>query len=87
MVMTRRSFALFGATALGSAALTGRAYANAPALLRGVAVEASGASARVSLALDKAARARTMFLAEPHRFVIDVADAMWAMPQGASGAG
>lgn len=87
MVMTRRSFTLFGATALGSAALTGRAYANAPALVRAVAVEASGASARVSLALDKAARARTMFLAEPHRFVIDVQDAMWAMPQGASGAG
>lgn len=87
MVMTRRSFALFGATALGSAALTGRAFANAPALVRAVAVEAAGAQARVSLALDKAARARTMFLAEPHRFVIDVQDAQWAMPQGTSGAG
>lgn len=87
MVMTRRTFALFGATALASPALSGRAFANAPALLRGVNLEASGAQARVSLVLDKAARARTMFLSEPDRFVIDVQDAQWAMPQGASGSG
>jgi N-acetylmuramoyl-L-alanine amidase len=87
MDVNRRSFALFGASMLGATALSGRAWASAPALVRGVLVQESGASVRVTMALDKAASARTMFLQAPDRFVIDVQDAMWAMAQGASGEG
>ncbi len=87
MDITRRSFALLGATALGSAALTGRAYAEAPAAVRGVLVQEAGAGVRVSVALDKAAAARTMFLAEPDRFVIDVQNAVLALPPGVGGDG
>lgn len=88
MDITRRSFALFGATALGSAALSGRAFADAPAAVRGVLVQETGTGVRVSVAMDKAAEASTMFLAEPHRFVIDVRNAVLAMPRvNAAGAG
>lgn len=87
MDITRRSFALFGATALGSAALTGRAFADAPAAVRGVLVQETGTGVRVSVAMDKAAEARTMFLVEPHRFVIDVRNAVLAMPSNTAGAG
>lgn len=90
MDFTRRSFALFGATALGSAALSGRAYASAPAAVRGVMVQQSGAGARVSIVLDRAADSVTMLLPAPQpRFVIDVRNAVLALPRdvGAQGAG
>ncbi|HRP11794.1 MAG TPA: N-acetylmuramoyl-L-alanine amidase [Terricaulis sp.] len=87
MDINRRTFALFGATALGGAALSGRAFANAPAAVRGVLVQEAGASVRVAVALSEAAAARTMFLAGPDRFVIDVQNAVLAMPSSAPGAG
>lgn len=87
MDVTRRSFAFFGATALGSAALTGRAFADPPSAIRGVLVQEAGAACRVTLALDRPAQARTFFLSEPSRFVIDVANSQLAMPGGASGSG
>ena len=55
--------------------------------IRGVLVQDAGAAARVTLALDRPAQARTFFLAEPSRFVIDVANAQFALPGGASGQG
>ena len=87
MDVTRRSFALVGATALGSVAMTGRAFADPPSAIRGVLVQDAGAACRVTLALDRPAQARTFFLSEPSRFVIDVANAQFAMPGGASGQG
>jgi N-acetylmuramoyl-L-alanine amidase len=87
MDVTRRSFALLGATALGSVAMTGRAFADPPAAIRGVLVQEAGAACRVTLALDRPAQARTFFLSEPSRFVIDVANAQFAMPGGANGQG
>lgn len=87
MDVTRRSFALLGATALGSVALTGRAFADAPSAIRGVLVQEAGAACRVTLALDRPAQARTFFLSDPTRFVIDVANAQLALPGGASGQG
>jgi N-acetylmuramoyl-L-alanine amidase len=87
MDVTRRTFALFGATALGSAAMTGRAFADAPSAIRGVLVQEAGAACRVTLALDRPAQARTFFLSDPTRFVIDVANSQLALPGGASGQG
>jgi N-acetylmuramoyl-L-alanine amidase len=87
MDLTRRSFALFGATALGGAALSGRAWADVPAAIRGVRLSADDASALVSLDLDRQATARTFFLSNPDRFVIDVSNALWAMPHGPFGQG
>jgi N-acetylmuramoyl-L-alanine amidase len=87
MDVTRRAFAFFGASAVGSVALTGRAFADAPAAIRGVLVQEAGAACRVTLALDRPAQARTFFLSEPARFVIDVANSQLALPGGASGQG
>ena len=87
MDVTRRSFALFGATAIGSVAMTGRAFADPPSAIRGVLVQEAGAACRVTLALDRPTQARTFFLSEPSRFVIDVANAQFALPGGASGQG
>lgn len=87
MDMTRRSFAFAGATALGTALSAGRAWADAPAVIRAVQLEEAGASVRVLMALDRQAQTRTMTLSDPHRFVIDVAGARWALPGGASGEG
>jgi N-acetylmuramoyl-L-alanine amidase len=87
MDVTRRSFAFFGATALSSIAMGGRAFADEPSAIRGVLVQDAGAACRVTLALDRPAQARTFFLSEPSRFVIDVANAQIAMPVGASGQG
>src|SRR5689334_19266287 len=84
---TRRTFALFGATALGGVALSGRAWADAPANIRAVRLNADDLSASVRLDIDRQATARTFFLANPDRFVIDIANAQWAMPQGAHGSG
>jgi N-acetylmuramoyl-L-alanine amidase len=87
MDVTRRSFALFGATAFGGVALSGRAWADAPVAIRGVRLSADYSSALVSLELERQATARTFFLANPDRFVIDVSNAQWAMPQGPYGQG
>jgi len=87
MDVTRRSFALAGLTALGSAALSGRAWADAPVSVRGIMVEPSGLAARITVALDQHTQARTFFLQSPDRFVIDLANARLALPQGASGEG
>jgi N-acetylmuramoyl-L-alanine amidase len=84
---TRRSLVFAGATALSSAALGGRAWASEPAAIREVSLASSGQALRLSVLLDRAARYRTMFLSEPDRFVIDLADSRWALAQGASGAG
>lgn len=80
MDVTRRSFAFAGALGLGSAVLTGRAWADAPVAIRGVMVQPSGPSARVTLALDNPASPRTFFLADPHRFVIDLPGGRLALP-------
>lgn len=86
MDLTRRSFAMAGATALG-VAMSPRAWADAPAAIRGVVLQDAGAAVRLSLALDRQATARTFFLADPHRFVVDIAGAQWALPGGQSGEG
>jgi N-acetylmuramoyl-L-alanine amidase len=78
---------LAGASALGAAALPGRAWADAPALVRAVLVEEAGPAARVALELERPAHARTFFLREPDRFVVDLANCRFALPQGASGEG
>jgi N-acetylmuramoyl-L-alanine amidase len=49
-------------------------------------VQTSGQASRVTLALDRPAAARTFFLSDPHRFVIDLANTQLALP-GASGEG
>jgi N-acetylmuramoyl-L-alanine amidase len=87
MDVTRRSFAFFAGAAVGSAALTGRAWADEPAIVRGVMVQASGPTCRVTVALDRPAQARTFFLSEPNRFVIDLANTRLALPQGVTGQG
>jgi len=87
MDVTRRAFAFFGATAVGSVAMGGRAFADVPSAIRGVLVQDAGAACRVTLALDRPAQARTFFLSEPSRFVIDVANAQFDLPTGASGQG
>ncbi|MES1157334.1 MAG: N-acetylmuramoyl-L-alanine amidase [Alphaproteobacteria bacterium] len=86
MTLTRRLFAarLTGALALSAAA---PAWASAPAAIRDVALAQAGGAVRVSLAMDRAASARTFFLDNPSRFVIDVADARWALDGAASGQG
>lgn len=87
MDLTRRSFAFAGATALGTALSAGRAWADAPAAIRAVQLEEAGSSVRLLMALDRQAQTRTLFLANPDRFVVDVAAAQWALPGGSSGEG
>ena len=87
MDVSRRSFAFFGATALGSVAMGGRAFGDVPSSISGVLVQEAGAACRVTLALDRPAQARTFFLSDPSRFVIDVANSQLAIPGGASGQG
>src|SRR5262245_2165933 len=87
MEFSRRTFLFAGAAAFGAGA-SGRAWAeDAPAAVRGVLVQASGPSSRVTLALDRPATARTMFLREPDRFVIDLANARLALPSNAAASG
>lgn len=78
-MISRRSLLFAGATALGGAALSGRAWADAPAAVRGVLVQEAGAAARVTVALERQAQARTFFLESPHRFVIDLANTRLAL--------
>jgi len=84
MDITRRSLMFAGATALGGAALSGRAWADDPAGIRGVLVQDAGQAARVTIALERQAQARTFFLSDPHRFVIDLANTRLAVPQSAA---
>ncbi len=85
MDLTRRSLALAGIAALGG--LPGRAWADAPAAIRAVLVQQFGATARVTLELERVVAARTLFLSQPDRFVIDLANTRLDLPQGASGEG
>ncbi len=87
MDVTRRSFAFFAGAALGTIALSGRAWADNPATVRGVLVQASGPACRVTVALDRPTQARTFFLSQPDRFVIDLANTRLALPQGVTGQG
>src|SRR5262245_49452524 len=87
MNVSRRTFALFGATALGGFALSGRAWAEAGAAIRSVRLNADDRSASVRLELDRQAVARTFFLSNPDRFVVDIAEAQWALGQGSRGRG
>lgn len=87
MDLSRRSFALAGASLFGAALSSGRAWADAPALIHAVALEDAGQSVRVSLALSQAAQAHTFFLSGPDRFVIDLSGARWALPGRANGEG
>jgi N-acetylmuramoyl-L-alanine amidase len=87
MIVSRRSFALFGATALGSAAFGAPAWASTPAGLRRVTISGAGQAVRLTISLDRVADYRTLFLTEPNRFVVDIANAQWLLPQGAAGEG
>jgi len=87
MDLTRRTLLFTGATALGGVALSGTAWADAPAAVRGVLVQPSGQAARVTVALDRQAMARTFFLREPDRFVIDLANTRLALPGNGEGPG
>ena len=87
MILNRRTLLSAGAATLGGAALAGNAWADEPAALRGVLVQASGPSSRVTIALDRQAPARTFFLADPHRFVIDFANTRFALPGNGEGPG
>ncbi|MGE0741828.1 MAG: N-acetylmuramoyl-L-alanine amidase [Hyphomonadaceae bacterium] len=67
--------------------MSGRAWADAPAAIRGVLVQDMGAGARVTVALERQAQARTFFLPEPNRFVIDLANTHLALPASLGGEG
>lgn len=86
MTLDRRLFTagLAGAFAAGFAP---RAWADAPALIRGVSVTGEGAAAHVAVALERPVQARTLFLADPHRFVIDMANARWLGAETGAGPG
>lgn len=86
MKVTRRSLVFAGATTL-AALQSGRAWADPPAIVRGVLVRDSGGAVRLTLALDRQTRSRTFFLREPDRFVVDLANTRFALPQGESGQG
>ncbi len=88
MDLSRRSFALAGGAALGLGLTSGRAWGDAPAGIRAVALQQNGQAVRLSMTLDRPAGAQTFFLANPDRFVVDVAGAQWALPGArASGEG
>jgi len=78
MDVTRRTLLCAGATTFGGLALSGNAWATAPAAVRGVLVQENGGAARVTVALDAATQARTFFLSDPDRFVIDLTNARLA---------
>ena len=86
MDTTRRTL-LFGATAAGGLSLGASAWADPPALVREVYVQPYGQMVRLTLTVDRAPFARTFFLTEPHRFVVDLANTRLALPQGEFGQG
>lgn len=87
MQMNRRTFALLGATTLGGVALSGTAWADVPATIRGVVVQPSSNGTRLSVLADRRVEFRTFFLSGPDRFVVDLAHARLALPQGGAGEG
>lgn len=87
MDVTRRNLALSGLTLLGASALSGRAWADAPAAVRAVLVQETGPASRVTVALDRLAEARTFFLSGPDRFVIDLANSRLALTGSGEGPG
>lgn len=87
MNLTRRNLLVSGAFAGAATLLPGRAWADAPALVRGVSVSDAGQSARIVVGLDRQVAARTFFLSGPDRFVIDIANARWDVAQSGQGAG
>ncbi|MDX2273842.1 MAG: N-acetylmuramoyl-L-alanine amidase [Hyphomonadaceae bacterium] len=87
MMLNRRYFALGGASFLGAALASERAWADAPTAIRAVQVQANGRAVRLAIALDRPATAQSFFLQGPDRFVVDVAGARCALPGGASGEG
>jgi N-acetylmuramoyl-L-alanine amidase len=89
MDLNRRLFAarLAGAALAAGALGRNEAWADAPALLRGVRLDPTPEGVRASIGLDRPALTRTFFLSEPDRFVIDVANARWAMGGSGSGPG
>lgn len=80
MDLSRRSFALAGGAALGFGLTSGRAWADAPAAIRAVALQQHGHAVRLLMTLDRPASAQSFFLASPDRFVVDVSGAQWALP-------
>lgn len=85
-MITRRSL-VFASAAAAGASLSGRAWADAPSAVRGVLLQDRGAAARVRVALERPAQARTFFLESPYRFVIDLANTRLELPQGSAGEG
>ncbi len=87
MDLSRRTFALAGVAALGLA-VPGRAFADAPAVVRQVAVAQVGQAVRVQVAVDRPVSPRTFFLQGPSRFVIDLPATRWgAAAQAGEGQG
>ncbi len=86
MNLTRRSFALASISALGFG-VSGNAWADQPAVVRAVRVRQSGPQARVTLIVEGEASVRTLFLSEPNRFVIDLANSRLSLPSAASEVG
>lgn len=88
MIVSRRSFVLAGAAAIGGGGFATRAWAEEPGAVRRVAIEGlSGGAARLTLGLERQAVARTFFLEGPDRFVVDLANTRLTLPGGATGAG
>lgn len=87
MDFTRRSL-VAGAAAAAGLGWQRPASADVPAAIRGIDLAAAGDGARLSVALDRPAEARTFFLSSPDRFVLDLANARLAQPwRGANAVG
>ncbi|HWA01166.1 MAG TPA: N-acetylmuramoyl-L-alanine amidase [Caulobacterales bacterium] len=87
MTLDRRHFLQFAGLAALGAAAPARAWAAAPTIVRGVSLQDMAGAVRVAVAVDRTVLARTSFLTGPDRFVIDMADAVWAPGAPAQGAG
>ncbi len=83
MDTTRRSL-LFGASAAGGAAMSQDAWGVPPAAVRAVRVRPAGQAAQITVTLSRQVLARTFFLADPDRFVVDLANTNLLLPQGSS---
>lgn len=84
---TRRTL-LFGATAAGGAVFGASAWADPPAYVRSVVVQPSGRTVRVIIVgMDRLPPARTFFLTDPERFVVDLPNTRLLLPQGGQGPG
>src|SRR5689334_23645795 len=87
MKLTRRHLVMTGAFGATVLALPGRAWASAPATVRGVLVTETGPASRVAVALDRQTDTRSFFLPNPNRFVVDLIDARWTGGQCGQGPG